>query len=100
MTNMDIFYQSGYWHPGTEQEIECKDVFSTVAVSTDTKSITCLCSIENHFNQLSITVKKYQGVINYPRFNTISFKMRHYVVKMGHIHCVFKMRQIQTVFSI
>ena len=27
-------HQSGYWHPGSEQEIDCEEDFSTAAIST------------------------------------------------------------------
>ena len=41
-----MIQQSGYWHPGSGQDIDCEDDFSTAAGSTATKSSTHLCNIE------------------------------------------------------
>ena len=47
---------SDYWHTGSEQEIECKDDFSTAAVSTATKYNTHLCNIEINDGLTNISV--------------------------------------------
>ena len=39
-----MIQQSGYWHPGSGQDIDCEDDFSTAAGSTATKSSTHLCN--------------------------------------------------------